>query len=84
LKTSEKPSANPKLIKITQPKHITQREMMWLRILWEPLLRNKCGFQNLTTSGTHLIPFPTYLVFLLQKPNYPKRKPPPTNKIHPK
>jgi hypothetical protein len=58
-------------------------EMVWLRSLWEPLLRNKCGFQNLTISGTHMIPFSTSLVIPFQEPLiHTKRKLPYTSKFH--
>jgi hypothetical protein len=41
--------------------------------------------QNLSILGTHLTPFPTSLVIpYLELLSHPKRKPPPTSKIHPR
>jgi hypothetical protein len=83
LKPSDKPYATPKLIKITLPNPITPVRDGVIRSLWELLLGNKCVFQNLTISGTQLIPFPTSLVIPFLEPlSHPKRKPPPTRKFH--
>jgi hypothetical protein len=60
--------------------------MVWLRSLWEPLLRNKCGFQNLTALGTHLLPFPTSLAipFLEALSHIHLKSPKLTNRYHPR
>jgi hypothetical protein len=53
LKPSYKPTSNPKLIKITTPKPITPKRDDVIEEPVRPLLRNKCKFQNLTTSRTY-------------------------------
>jgi hypothetical protein len=85
LSSLEKHLASPKFVKITPPKSTTlaMRDGVFVEPV-EAHLRNKCGIQNLTISGTHLTLCQTSLgIPFLELLIHPKRLTP-TNIFRPR